>query len=97
MGRRDCGECKACDDLRCEWLRGRGGEEDRPDLCGILVDRLWSGRPLVGAIVGHSLGEGKAMSQEGQSAACNISRTCQMPIVVEEAGDIVFVAGRGEL
>lgn len=37
---------KRCITYKCEWLKGKGKEEDRPDRCGILIDtdirQLWT-------------------------------------------------------
>jgi hypothetical protein len=30
---------KTCAGFQCEWLKGHGEEADRPDRCGILIDR----------------------------------------------------------
>ncbi len=34
---RTCGECTACSDRQCLWLRGVGEKDDRPDSTGIIL------------------------------------------------------------
>ena len=34
---RTCGECTACTDCQCLWLRGVGEKDDRPDSTGIIL------------------------------------------------------------
>jgi len=96
MAKRDCGGCSACDDYRCEWLKGYGDEEDRPDDSGVLVDRLFAGKPVPGAVVAHALEDGAELTQEGQAALCNISERAMCPVLVlDPHGELLSVGGRG--
>jgi Fe-S-cluster containining protein len=68
-----------CKDYRCEWLNGHGNEEDRPDRCGILVDRL---RGVENAIECKPIWQNAASEKEGWEAIQRISKSKGMPALV---------------
>jgi hypothetical protein len=70
---------ETCVGFQCEWLKGNGDEEDRPDLCGILVDRS---KGIENAIECKPLWPGAYDEPAGAGAIERISRSVGEPALV---------------
>ena len=97
-GTRNCGieESKpgVCRDYRCAWLDGLGEEADRPDRCGVLIDRVL---PIANCLQAKPIREGAGSSPEGMLAIENMSRDAGEPVLVARFPEtkMVRVVGRG--
>lgn len=85
---------KACVAYRCSWLRGMGSavdNRDRPDTCGVLIDRRWCQYGHV--LVAKSLTPKAALSSKGRLAIMRAVKDSKMPCVVVDAGDPDLIVG----
>ena len=87
----------ACSEYSCSWLRGRGGEEDQPDRCGVLIDRRHT--QFGHLLVAKQLRPDSAMTERGREAIRRATRDEGLPCLVvdyEDADRVVGVAGPPE-
>ena len=70
---------RTCAGYRCEWLKGHGNEEDRPDRCGILVDRS---RAIENGVECKPLWDGAYDEDAGRAAIHRISKSTGNPALV---------------
>lgn len=84
---------KVCAGYKCEWLQGHGDDSDRPDRCGVLVDRS---KGVENAIECKPIWEGAAEAPSGREAIKRISKSKGMPALVTSFYEkhLVRVVGR---
>ncbi len=85
---------KACSEYRCTWLRGMGSDHenrDRPDSCGVLIDRRWCQYGHV--LVAKSLTPKAALAKKGQAAIMRAVKDSKMPCVVVDDDDPDLIVG----
>ncbi len=86
---------EACSVYRCTWIRGKGSaidNRDRPDSCGVLIDRRSTQFGVV--LVAKSLVPGAAMSPKGQRAIERTTRDEGLPcLVINDDDQIIAAAG----
>jgi hypothetical protein len=70
---------KTCAGYQCEWLKGHGVDADRPDRCGILVDRS---KGIENAIECKPLWDRAFDEPAGRSAIERISQSTGEPALV---------------
>ncbi len=89
---------KACAAYRCTWLRGMGSahhNRDRPDTCGVLIDRRSTQFGVV--LVAKSLVPGAAMSPKGKRAIERTTRDEGLPcLVIDDDERVIGAAGPPE-
>lgn len=68
-----------CNQYICEWLRGHGADEDRPDRSGILADNVLR---IANAIQCKPIRDGAQDTVEGVAAVERISRSSETPCLV---------------
>ena len=83
-----------CRDYRCSWLLGEGAEEDRPDLCGVLIDTVL---PIDNCLQAKPIRKGAGDSELGDAAIHRMSRSSGKPVLVARFPEtqMVRVVGRG--
>ncbi len=84
---------EACAAYHCTWIRGRGSaidNRDRPDTCGVLIDRRSTQFGVV--LVAKSLTPGAAMSPKGKRAIERTTRDEGLPLVVIDNDERVVAA-----
>ncbi len=86
---------EACSAYHCTWIRGHGSSmdsRDRPDSCGVLIDRRSTQFGVV--LVAKSLFPGAAMSPKGQRAIERTTRDEGLPcLVINDDDQIIGAAG----
>lgn len=86
---------EACSAYHCTWIRGHGSSidnRDRPDTCGVLIDRRSTQFGVV--LVAKSLTPGAAMSPKGQQAIERTTRDEGLPLlVINDDEQIIAAAG----
>lgn len=83
---------ESCIKYSCTWLRGRGGNRDRPDTCGVLIDRRSTQFGVV--LVAKSLTPSATMSLKGRRAIERATRDEGMPLlVIDDDERIIAAAG----
>ncbi len=86
---------EACSAYHCTWIRGHGSSinnRDRPDSCGVLIDRRSTQFGVV--LVAKSLTPGAAMSPKGQKAIERTTRDEGLPcLVINDDEQIIAAAG----
>lgn len=89
---------KICETYRCSWIRGNGDEEDRPNVCHVLIDmKLTEWGP---ALVAKSLRPGAVRSRSGLLAIRRVaaSRGALCFIVADDDSvRVIGMAGPREL
>jgi len=70
---------KTCAGYQCEWLKGHGLDEDRPDLSGILVDRS---KKIENAVECKPLWDRAYDEDAGRGAIGRISKSVGEPALV---------------
>ncbi len=83
-----------CSGYRCTWLRGMGSDfedRDRPDSCGVLIDRRWCQYGHV--LVAKSLTPKAALSRKGQAAIMRTVNDSKMPCVIVDDEDSDLIVG----
>ncbi len=85
---------KVCREYACMWSAGFGAPEDRPDLCGVMVD---SATPVANALRALPVRAGAQDSEAGRLAVERISAETQTPVMVCEYPEsrLQRVVGRG--
>ncbi len=82
---------KPCSDYKCSWLEGYGGPNDRPDDCGVVVDRrMTEYGPM---LVARDLG---GPDQPKKKAIKRIARDLNMACFLVDDSDaerILFIRG----
>ncbi len=84
---------EACTKYQCTWIRGMGSavdNRDRPDTCGVLIDRRSTQFGVV--LVAKSLVPGAAMSPKGKRAIERATRDEGMPLLVIDDDDKIIAA-----
>lgn len=83
---------KCCDEYKCLWVQGYGGEEDRPDKSLILFDES---RGVENAIEAKPLSGSKETTKEGAEVIRRMSISTGKPVLVFNLyeGHIVQVVG----
>jgi hypothetical protein len=98
---KDCKNCtiyedrpEPCQTYACLWIAGHGNEEDRPDLCDVLIDSMMSAD---NAFRGVPLSKGAQDTKRGLAAVNRFSKSLDAPILVCEFGEtkLLRVVGRG--
>jgi len=83
-----CNNCKVfntekrpevCEGYKCAWLLGAGDEEDRPDKCLMMFDRL---NDIKNAIEAKPLAEKAYETEKGKAAIDRMSKDLKKPILV---------------
>ena len=86
---------EACSAYHCTWIRGMGSSinnKDRPDTCGVLIDRRSTQFGVV--LVAKSLIPGAAMSLKGQRAIERATRDEGMSLlVIDDDERVIGAAG----
>ncbi len=86
---------EACSAYHCTWIRGMGSAHefrDRPDTCGVLIDRRSTQFGVV--LVAKSLAPGAAMLPKGQGAIQRATRDEKTScLVINDDELIIAVAG----
>lgn len=85
---------KTCAAYQCSWLRGMGSDfenRDRPDSCGVLIDRRWCQYGHV--LVAKSLYPKAALSRKGQAAIMRAVKDSKMICVIVDDDDPDLVVG----
>ncbi len=86
---------EACAKYHCTWMRGKGSamkNRDRPDTCGVLIDRRSTQFGMV--LVAKSLVPGAAMSPKGKRAIERTTRDEGLPLlVIDDDERIIAAAG----
>ena len=86
---------EACAKYRCTWLRGMGATGDRPNDCGVLIDRRSTQWGVV--LVAKSLVPGAAMSPKGKRAIERTTRDEGLPcLVIDDDERVIGAAGPPE-
>lgn len=80
------GNCKiyknrppVCQAYKCAWLKGYGGEEDRPDKCLMLFDNMYE---IENAVKAKPLKDGQELTEEGKAVIFRMSHSMQKPVIV---------------
>ncbi len=84
---------KMCAEYRCSWLRGLGADKDRPDTCGMLIDRRMTKWGYV--LVAKQLEPGSAATQRGKNAITRAAKDGGMLCLVVDFDDTDKVIGAG--
>jgi hypothetical protein len=84
---------QVCREYSCEWVKGHGTEADRPDRCGVLIDRA---KRIENAIECKPIWDGAADDPCGMGAIVRISRSTGRPALVTSFYErrLVRVVGR---
>ena len=83
---------EACAAYNCTWLRGMGATKDRPDDCGVLIDRRSTQFGVV--LVAKSLVPGATMSLKGKRAIERATRDEGLPcLVIDDDERVIGAAG----
>jgi hypothetical protein len=83
-----------CAEYNCSWIRGIGSDlenRDRPDSCGVLMDRRWCQYGHV--LVAKSLTPKAALSKKGQAAIMRAVKDSKMHCVVLDDDDDTLIVG----
>jgi hypothetical protein len=70
---------ETCQKYLCEWRRGRGADADRPDRCGVLIDR---NKGIGNAVECKPLWQNAANQEAGAAAIKRIAQDANMAALV---------------
>ncbi|KKS65766.1 MAG: hypothetical protein UV34_C0009G0037 [Parcubacteria group bacterium GW2011_GWB1_42_6] len=88
---------KGCRGFRCEWLKGFGEEDDRPDKSGLVLDYI-SFRPLIPRLFQIWESRGGALREAGVKELIDLSlRNCIPVVLFYSSGKREFFSGGMEL
>ena len=84
---------RVCQGYFCEWVQGHGEEEDRPDRCGMLIDRV---KKIENAVECKPIWDGAADQPAGRIAIERIAKSKGMVALVTSFYErrLVRVVGR---
>lgn len=86
-----------CANYFCEWLKGEGLENDRPDKSGVIFDNIAPNGLVENAIIAKPLWLGAEDETAGIEAINNVSRSSDKPVLVSQFTErkLLKVVGRG--
>lgn len=82
---------KSCSDYECRWLKGCGSEEDRPNICHVLIDKKLT--QFGEALVAKSLRPGAIMTDQGKKAISRIAQDANMLCFIVDDNDSYRIIG----
>jgi Fe-S-cluster containining protein len=77
-----------CVEYNCAWIEGYGLEEDRPDRCGVLIDKRFD---VQGAPTAKALWRNAGFASKGVAALKRFSKEFNSPILVARYDDFKIV------
>jgi Fe-S-cluster containining protein len=78
---------EACRDYMCSWIRGHGGEIDKPEISGVLVDRRWIKGKKV--FMAKSLRPGATKARKGLKAIERISAGSPVFVLSDKDSNVI--------
>ncbi len=83
---------EVCSKYNCSWLRGMGGNKDRPNETGVLMDRRYTQFGHV--LVAKSMWPNASMSPKGKKAIERTTKDEGLPcLVIDDDENIIGAAG----